>query len=237
MTREHEHWFSATLERRMNLLRIGTRGRPVLWFPTFRGHYYDAEGFGLTGAVADDVKAGRMQLVCVDSVDSESFAAAHLPPVDRLARHDRYDRYLTDEVVPWINERTGSTENLATMGASFGAYHAVNFGFRHPDLVDKVVGLSGVYDIRDQLDGYWDDTAYFHSPSSYVSNMGVDWRDRLAGIDICIVSGEHDYLVDRTREFIAVLEATDIPHRGHVWDAPAGHDWEWWHRQVGQYLP
>jgi esterase/lipase superfamily enzyme len=237
MTSAHIHWYSTNLRRRMDLLWIGTRGRPVLWFPTFRGRYLDAEGFGLTGAVADSVRAGRMQIACVDSVDAESFGATHLPPADRLARQEQYDRYLADELVPWIHDRTGKTGKLATMGASFGAYHAVNFGFRHPDLVGKVVGLSGAYDIHDHLDGYWDDTAYFHCPPSYVGNMGPEWRDRIAGIDISIVSGEDDYLVDRTRAFTAVLDAKEIPHRGDVWAAPASHDWKWWQQQARHYLP
>ena len=34
---------------------------------------------------------------------------------------------------------------LITTGASFGAYHAANFAFRHPHLVGRMVGLSGLY--------------------------------------------------------------------------------------------
>jgi esterase/lipase superfamily enzyme len=237
MIREHVRWFSTSLQRDMDLLRLGSRGRPVLWFPTFCGRYVDAEGFGLVDGIAEELRAGRLQLVCVDSVDAESFGARDRPPVERVARHDEYDRYLKDEVVPWIRRRTGTSGKLATMGASFGAYHAVNFGFRHPELVGKVVGLSGAYDIRDHLDGYWDDTAYYHCPAAYVGNMDAGWCDRLAVVDISIVSGECDYLVDRSREFTAVLSAKDIPHCADVWEAPAGHDWSWWQRQVGRYLP
>lgn len=221
----------------MDLLWFGDAGRVVLWFPTFRGRYLDAEGFGLLTPLTETIRAGRLQLVCVDSVDAESFGAGHVPAADRLARHVAYDRYLADEVVPWMHDRSGTDEKIATAGASFGAYHAVNFGFRHPGLVDKVVGISGSYDIHQHLDGYWDDTAYFHCPCAYVPNMGPDWQQRLGAIDISIVSGEHDYLVDRSRDLIAVLSAKEIPHRGHIWDAPSGHDWKCWQRQVGHYLP
>ena len=45
-----------------------------------------------------------------------------------------------------------------TTGASFGAYHAVTFALRYPQLVGRVIGMSGLYDIREQTDGYSDDT-------------------------------------------------------------------------------
>jgi esterase/lipase superfamily enzyme len=234
---EHVHWFSAALERRMDLIWYGHAGRPFLWFPSFQGRYYDPEGFGLIAAVDDLIEAGLMQVACVDSVDAESFGASYLPPAERLARHEQYDRYLAEEAVPWFRDAAGVDSPVATIGVSFGAYHAVNFGFRHPDLVDKVVGLSGKYDIFDFLEGHWDEAAYYHSPTVNIPSMGEDWVGRLSGVDIAIVSGEHDYLVDASRELIAVLESKEIPHRGHVWGEPYGHDWGWWQRQVTHYVP
>jgi esterase/lipase superfamily enzyme len=33
-----------------------------------------------------------------------------------------------------------------------------------------------------------------------------------------------------------VLQGKGIPHRGHIWGAPYGHDWPWWKEQVRHYI-
>ncbi len=44
-----------------------------------------------------------------------------------------------------------------TTGCSFGAYHAVNMALRNPWLFRRTIGLSGLYDLRSFVDGYFDD--------------------------------------------------------------------------------
>jgi esterase/lipase superfamily enzyme len=237
MNREYVVWESPILRRPMELLWYGHAGRPMVWFPTSQGRFYQSEDFGLIDAVADLIEQGAIQVACLDSVDSESFYASRSHPAQRLARHDEYDRYVYQEVVPWVRIRSYTERRVATFGCSFGAYHAANFGWRHPDVVDKVVGLSGKYDIHSFLDGYWDDTAYFHCPTAYVANMGSDWVETLRRMDIAIVTGELDNIVDGSRQMIRVLESKGIPHRGHIWGAPYGHDWPWWKVQIRHYVP
>lgn len=221
----------------MELLWFGHAGRPMIWFPTSYGRFYQNEDFGLIGAVADHIDAGTIQVVCVDSVDGEALYAESKPPVERLRRADEYDRYLAQEIVPFIRQRAGPDARVTTLGASFGAYHAVNFGFRHPDLVDKVVGFSGKYDIHSFLDGYWDDTAYFHCPTAYVPNLSDEDALRLSEMDICIVTGETDNILNGSTEMIRILDERGIRHRSHVWGAPYGHDWPWWRDQIRSYVP
>jgi esterase/lipase superfamily enzyme len=237
MNREHVAWDSPTLQRRMELLWYGHAGRPMIWFPTSFGHFFENEDFGLVGAVADLIESGAIQVACVDGIDEEALYARSRHPSERLARHDRYDHYLAAEVVPWIGGKTGAPRKVATLGTSFGAYHAVNFAFRHPDLVDKTVGFSGKYDIHSFLDGYWDDTAYFHCPTAYVPNMNADHVEELSAMDIAIVTGERDNVLSGTTDMIRILREKGIAHRGHVWDAPYGHDWPWWKIQIRSYVP
>jgi esterase/lipase superfamily enzyme len=235
MHREYVKWDSPRLGRPMELLWFGHAGRPMIWYPTSKGTFFENEDFGLVGAVADFVDAGRIQIACVDSVDSESFYANYRHPAERLERHDHYDRYVYEEVVPFARNRTGGAP-IATLGASFGAYHAVNFAFRHPDAVDKTVGMSGKYDIHSFLDGFWNDTAYFHCPTAYVPNMDGDSVERLSRMDIALVSGERDGIVEGTRDMSGILREKGIPHRADIWNAPCGHDWPWWREQVRQYV-
>ena len=148
MNREYAAWDSPTLSRKMELLWFGHAGRPMIWFPTSVGRFYQNEDFGLIAAVGDLIDGGQIQVCCVDSVDAESFYAKGLPPSERIRRHDQYDRYLATEVVPFVHEKGRVSSKIATLGASFGAYHAVNFGLRHPELCDKVVGFSGTLSVR-----------------------------------------------------------------------------------------
>jgi len=170
-------------------------------------------------------------------VDSESFYAKSRHPAERIRRHDQYDHYIAQEVVPFARSRARTSNRVATLGASFGAYHAVNFGFRHPDLCDKVVGFSGKYDIHSFLDGYWDELCYFHCPTAYVPNMDGALVGMLNFMDICIVTGETDNILSGTTDLLRILDDRRIRHRGDVWGAPYGHDWPWWREQVRCYVP
>jgi len=237
MDREYIAWDSPTLGRRMEMLWFGHAGRPMIWFPTSAGRFYQNEDFGLVGAVGDLVESGAIQICCVDSVDNESFYAKSLPPAQRIRRHDQYDQYLAGEVVPFVRSKARTGSRIATLGASFGAYHAVNFALRHPDLCDKAVGLSGKYDIHSFLDGYWDELCYFHCPTANVPNMDAEWAWRLSSMDICIVTGETDNILEGSKQMIGILSAKGIRHRGDIWAAPYGHDWPWWKVQIRSYVP
>ena len=237
MHREHVAWDSPALGRKMELLWYGHAGKPMIWFPTSSGRFYQNEDFGLVGAVGDWIDAGVIQVCCVDSVDSESFYARDRPPADRIRRHDQYDHYLANEVFPFARNRSPMQGRIGTLGASFGAYHAVNFGFRHPELVDKVVGFSGKYDIHSFLDGYWDYLCYFHCPTANVPNMDGEWVDKLNSMDIAIVTGETDNILEGSRQLIGILKEKGIRHRGDIWGAPYGHDWPWWKVQIRSYVP
>ena len=219
MNREYVEWDSPALGRKMGLLWFGHAGPTMIWFPTSQGRFYQYEDFGLIGTVSDLVDSGKLQVACVDSVDAESFYAKDRPPEQRMARHDQYDRYVHTEVVPLAREKGGAVK-VGTFGASFGAYHAVNFGFRHPDAVDKVVGFSGKYDIHSFLDGYWDELCYFHCPTANVPNMDGEWVARLSSMDIAIVTGETDNILSGTTTMLGLLDAKGIRHRGSVWNAP-----------------
>ena len=237
MNREFISWDSPTLGRRMDLLWYGHAGRPMIWFPTSFGHFFENEDFGLVGAVGDLIDNGVIQVACVDSINEESLYAQGKQPAERLARHDQYDSYLHREVVPWIRAKGRTDSRITTLGASFGAYHAVNFAFRHPDVVDKTIGFSGKYDIHAFLDGYWNDTAYFHCPTAYVPNMNGEWVKRLSQMEICVVTGATDNILSGTADMIRILREKGIRHRGDVWDLPYGHDWPWWKAQIRSYVP
>jgi esterase/lipase superfamily enzyme len=234
MTREYGSWRSAALGRPMEYLWFGDRGRPVLMFPTSMGRFYQNEDFGLTDALADKVDAGFLQLVCVDSVDEESWYNKTIHPRDRARRHDDYDRYLRDEMLPFIESRAGG--NVVTLGASFGAYHAANLAGRYPGRITKAICFSGLYDVDQFLDGYRDDLTYYHTPQAYIANMSGEWLDRLRAVEWVVATGEQDSLVAQNRAFADLLARKGLRVQAEFWPGVFGHDWPFWKEHVRRFI-
>jgi esterase/lipase superfamily enzyme len=236
MHRDYHRWDSPRLGRAMELLWFGHAGRPVLVFPTSVGRFYQNEDFGLVGGIADRIDAGAAQLCCVDSVDAESWYNRGAHPAARVLRHDQYDAYLAAEVVPFVRSRSGR-EDLVAYGASFGGYHAVNFAFRHPEMVSRVVAFSGLFDVHRFLDGHWDDLCYFHCPTAYVANYPPEWVEKVGRIGIVVATGEHDHLASENRAFADLLRSKGIPVHAEIWPGVFGHDWPWWIENLRRFVP
>ena len=96
--RDYIKEYSHSLGRDMELLHFGHAGRPLLVFPTSMGRFYQWEDFGLIGGLSDFIESGAVQLICVDSVDGESWYAKDRPVADRVRRHLQYEAYIVDEI-------------------------------------------------------------------------------------------------------------------------------------------
>ena len=226
----------------MELLVFGHAGMRVLVFPTRVGRFFDYENWGLVNALRQPLENGWMQLYCVDSVDAESFYCAWCRPEDRIVRHEQYEAYLLEEVIPF-SERLNPHPALAAHGCSFGAYHAVNLAFRHPHRFHKVVAFSGRYDVtmpvrsfRDLFDGCYNERIYFHNPSHYLPNL-VDTAllDSLRRMDIVLAIGEEDAFFENNVQFSHALHSKAIPHAFHVWSEEA-HRPRYWRQMAALYL-
>ena len=235
VNREYHKWHSPALGREMELLVFGHAGARALVFPTSMGRFYQWEDFGMVGALSGELEAGHFQLFCVDTVDGESWYADAIPPADRARRHVQYDRYLLNEVLPF-SKRRNSEPYLITAGASFGAYHAVNFAFRHPDLVDRTIGMSGLYDIARFVRGYSNDDVYFNNPSAYLAGESDPIRLRLLRhIDIILAVGRDDPSYGNNEYLSGLLWSKDVWHAFRTWEGWA-HDWPWWRRMIQLYI-
>lgn len=235
MKREHHRWHSPSLGRDMELLIFGHAGARVLVFPTSQGRFYEWEDRGMTWALGEHLERGWVQLCCVDSVDAESWYARWRHPAERAWRQEQYDRYLLTEVLP-LTWASNPNPFVITTGASFGAYHAANFAFRHPELVGRMIGLSGLYDIRRFADGYHDGNVYRNNPVDFLRNEHEPWRlAALRRLDIILVTGQDDSFRHQNEELSSVLWSKQIWHALRLWDGWA-HDWPWWQRMIRQYI-
>lgn len=244
MNVEYHKWWSPALNRDMELKVYGHYGKPVLVFPCSRGRFFDYENTGMIHAISHHIENGRVKLFTVDSIDHESWYNFSVLPGDRSARHEAYDRYIVSEAVPFIRQHCRSEQiRIIANGASMGAYHAVNFFLKHPDLFEGTIALSGLYRLdrpEFQLAHYDLPFVYFNSPLTYFPGMSdpwyLDWY-RKSNITVCTGQGawEEEALQD-TRDLQNLLQQKSVPARFEYWGHDVNHDWPWWFKQMDHFL-
>jgi esterase/lipase superfamily enzyme len=228
MHREYHHWHSPHLGRDMEMLTFGRGGTRVLVFPTRAGRFFDYENLGLIAAQREKIEQGWLQFCCIDSVDAESFYCDWCPPRDRIARHQQYENYILNEVIPFTRDKNPETPLIAH-GCSMGAYHAINIAMRHPRHFCRVVAFSGRYDLtrgvgsfRDLFDGYYDDDVYFHNPSHFVPNIqDPGLLGQMRRMQVTIAIGEADSFLENNLSFRAALQDKGIHPSFHIWSGEA----------------
>jgi len=236
MNREYHKGYSQELRRDMELLVFGHGGMPLLVFPTSMGRYFDYEDRGMIGTLAPKIENGGLQVFCADSVDAESWYNKGVHPRQRVLRHMQYERYLLNELLPFIRA-TNSNSQLAVTGCSFGGYHAMNFSLRRPDLVNYCVSIGGAFDIHQFLNGYYDEDCYFNCPPDFLSNMSDDWYlNWYRRMKIVLATGETDICRDENIRLSHILNSKAVPHVLDVWGNNAGHDWPWWQQMAVKFF-
>ena len=215
----------------METLAFGHGGLPLLVFPTSQGRFYQWEDFGMVEALADKIDAGSTRLVCVDSVDEESWYANWKRPGDRVRRHLDYERYLLEEVIARLPDRP------VGVGTSFGAFHAVLLALRHPWAVRGFVGMSGAYSTRHWLDGYFDQEVYFTDPISFLPGLGDEcYLGPLREMEKKVVAtGEGDPNVEESKRVAGLMQAKGLDVWLDVWQGWA-HDWPYWKEMIRKYV-
>ena len=235
----HKYW-SDCLGQDMEFKIYGWQGKPVLVFPAQGGRFYEFEDFGMIGAASGLIEAGLYQFYTVDSVDAQSWANWNAHPADRALRHEAYDRYITQELVPWIHQRIGSEAGILATGCSMGGYHSANFFFRHPDCFDSLISLSGLFQLKMFIGEYMDDLVYFNTPLAYLRNLEDPWyleKYRQSKIVICAGQGAwEDSMNDDIRQLREILEQKQVPAWIDLWGYDVNHDWPWWRKQLPYFL-
>jgi esterase/lipase superfamily enzyme len=235
---EHHHWYSGRLGRELGVVVIGHWGPPILTFPTSGGNEWEYHDRRLVAGVADLIDQGRVKFFCINSNASESFYNTGAHPLHRSWMQRMYDEYLTQEIVPFVHHHCRGWQPIATFGASLGAYYAVNTLLKHPDIVKRCFGLSGVYDMKPFMDGLYDDNFYFNNPVDYVPSLSDPWfYQQLRDCDIHLATG-HGPWENRgpSDQLSGILRTKGIAHSLDDWGALGGHDWPYWTHQVGEYL-
>ncbi|MCI0690867.1 esterase [candidate division KSB1 bacterium] len=239
MNREIHSWWSPSLHKHMEIAVYGHYGFALLMFPTAAADYLEYERFSLIDAIAQFIDSGKCKVFSINSINTESWMNSHMHPAHRAIRHQQYNEYVVNEVVPFIHHHCRGRVMTITSGASLGAWHAANILFRRPDLFDGVIAMSGTFDVKIYTDGYYDDNCYFNSPVDYLPNLNDDYYLPLLRQKrhIYIVSGQGAYEgPQHSRRLSEILAAKGIPHELDLWGHDIPHEWWTWHRMLPHYL-
>jgi esterase/lipase superfamily enzyme len=236
MRRDHHTWHSPHLNREMELVAAGQGGLPVLVFPTAGERFSEWENGGMINVISEKIEREELHVFCVDSVDNESWLKRDLHPYERVMRHIAYEQYILQEVLPLIRGTNPSTQ-LQVTGCGLGGYHAFNMAMKHPDLVTGCISMSGCFDVKPFVDGYYDNNIYFNNPLDYLPNLVDRWfLDRYAAMRIVLASGEHDQWLAQNVRMSAILNDRGIQHQFDVWSDDLDGGWPLWRRMAVKFF-
>ena len=235
MHHETHSWHSPALDRSMTLQVIGHAGARVLAFPTSMGTHSEWPDRHMHEVLQDHIDAGWIQLFCLDQPHEENWGNSRTHPGRRGWVHRQYFRYVLEEVLPFSVWKNPNPYLIAT-GASLGATHAATFGLLYPDQVNRVLGMSGMYDQKRMTDGFSDENVYAVNPMDFMVHEHDPWR--LAAFqrqDLIFVIGRDDPMYQNNVEFSRLLWSKGIGNALRSWDGSA-HDWPYWEKMVRMYL-
>jgi len=238
MQREIHKWWSPRLHKDMEVVVYGHYGFALLMFPTAGSDFLEYERFHLIDTVAPLIESGKFKVYSINSINRESWLNDHMHPRDKAVRHQQYNAYVADEVVPFIASNSRGLVPIITTGASLGALHGLNALFRRPDLFAGTLAMSGVYDLKTYTKGYYDTDVYFNSPIDYVPNMTDEHLlGQLRTKRIILASGQGAYESPAAAlNFSQVMKAKGIPHEVDLWGHDMRHDWPTWRAMLPYFM-
>ena len=98
MTERWEKFYSQSLDREMEYAVFGEDDaeKLCLAFPPQNGRYYDFHNFGMVETARPWIDEGRLQIVCPDGIDGETWSNEQGDPRARLELQERWFRSVVD---------------------------------------------------------------------------------------------------------------------------------------------
>ena len=239
MNRTLDSWYSPSLAKDMPIASYGDYGFALLLVPTAAADYLEYERFQMIDTIAPFIDSGKVKVFSINSINNESWLNNEMVPEHKAIRHNQFNQYVSQEVVPYIKNATSQETPIISCGASFGALHSMNLFLKFPQLIDGVIAMSGVYDLTEYSKGFWDEQVYFNSPQHYVPNLTDNWYlDNIRKSNhIHILSGSGSYEdPEASRRFAGVLYNKGINYELDIWGEDMKHDWPTWRSMLPYYL-
>lgn len=239
MKRELTSWYSPALNKEMPIASYGHFGFAILLIPTAAADYLEYERFQLIDAIAPFINSGKCRVFSIDSMNKESWMNNQMLPEHKAIRHNQFNNYVFNEVVPFIRSSTSDETMIYTCGASFGALHAMNLFLKRPDIINGAISMSGVYDLTEYTKGFWDDQVFYNSPVHYMPSLNDNWYlDKIkSSHHIHIYSGSGNFEdPEASKKFAGILYTKGIWYDLDVWGPDIHHDWPTWRSMLPYIL-
>lgn len=238
MTREVHQWYSPALNKEMPIAVYGHYGFALLMVPTAAADYLEYERFELIENLKPFLEAGKLKIFSINSINTESWMNKQMEGSHKAIRQNQYNDYIFNEVIPFVKTMTSKDTPIITCGASFGAFHSMNLFLKRPDLFSGVIAMSGVYDLMEYTDGFYDDQVYFNSPVHYISNLDDHTtleNIRKGKIILATGSGKNED-PEANKRFSGILNNKSIPHQLEIWGSDIHHDWPTWRKMLPHFI-
>src|SRR5688572_5012411 len=170
MERTLYSWHSPSLNKEMPIAIYGHFGFALLLVPTAAADYLEYERFQLLDQIAPFIDAGKLKVYSIDSINNESWLNNNMHPRDKSIRHQQWNNYVFNEVVPFIRSNSSPVTISYTCRSSLSAMHRMNLFLKRPNNINVVVAMSGVYDHTEYTKSHYDDDVYYNSPMHYMPN-------------------------------------------------------------------
>lgn len=234
-------WHSDRMRQPSALVRWGSFGRPVLFFPTAGGDAEEIERMHMVTVLRPLIEAGRIKVYACDSVAGMALVTAEGDPRYRMWLQNQFHQYVRHEVVPAIRADCRSADiDVWAAGASFGAFHAVAVTCRFPDVFGRALALSGTYDLRRFFQagpGEFTHDFWVSSPVHFMPTLNGYHLEVLQRRFILLASGEgRAEDIGESWAMANALGAKGVPNRVDSWGPSWPHDWDTWRTMAPQYL-
>jgi esterase/lipase superfamily enzyme len=232
-------WYSPALNKEMPIVTYGYYGFALLLVPTAAADYLEYERFQLIDSLKPFIDGGKLKVYSINSINNESWLNNEMDGTQKAIRHQQFNDYVFNEVVPYIKTTSSQETPVYVSGASFGALHSANLFFHRPDLINGCIAMSGVYNLMEYTKGYYDENVYFNSPMHYMPNLTdhniLEQIRRSSHIHIFSGSGPYED-PNSSREFGSILYNKGIWYELDIWGQEWGHDWPTWRAVLPHYL-
>lgn len=239
MDRRLTSWYCHRLGKEMPIATYGYYGFALLLVPTAAADYLEYERFQLIETLKPFIESGKVKIFSINSINNESWLNNEIDPKHKIIRHQQFNEYVYEEVIPFIKMNTSNETPIIISGASFGALHSMNLFLKRPDLINGVLAMSGVYDLTEYTKGYYDEDVYFNSPQHYLPNLTdhniLEQIRRSNHIHLFSGSGPYED-PNATRSFAGILYEKGIHYELDIWGNEWPHDWNTWRIVLPHYL-
>jgi esterase/lipase superfamily enzyme len=239
MERNLFSWYSPALNKEMPIVTYGHYGFALLLVPTAAADYLEYERFQLIDSLRPFIEEGKLKVYSINSINNESWLNNEMDPRHKVIRHNQFNEYVFNEVIPYIRTNSSSDTMIYTCGASFGALHSANLFLKRPDIINGCIAMSGVYNLMEYTKGYYDEDVYFNSPMHYMPNLNdhniLELIRRSSHLHLFSGSGAYED-PNSAREFASILYNKGISYELDIWGTEWTHDWPTWRAALPHYL-